>query len=41
MGKGREGAACIKLGNEITAVAELLLKCLTCTAEGQQSFSNK
>lgn len=38
MGNGREGAACTKLGNTITAEAELLLKHLTCTAEGQESF---
>lgn len=26
MGKGREGAACTKLGNKITAEAKLLLR---------------
>lgn len=36
---GRVGAAPIKLGNKITAEAKLLLKCLGCTAEGQESFN--
>lgn len=32
MGNGREGAACTKLGNKITAEAKTVL-------EGQQSFN--
>lgn len=39
MGDGRVGAAPVKLGNKITAEAELLLKCLGCTAEGRESFN--
>lgn len=39
MRNGREGAAYTKLGTTITPEAKLLLKHLTCTAEGQQSFN--
>lgn len=39
MGDGRVGAAHKELGNKLIAEAELLQKCLGCTAEGQQSFS--
>lgn len=39
MEDGRVGAARTRLGNKITAEAKFLLKCISCTAEGQLSFN--